>query len=109
MVKSGNDWKIASSVSVLTSSYADSPTNIEDRIGTMGYLLLQSGKTAEAIEMFKLGIRLYPQSWYAYDSLGEAYAAAGQKDLAIQNYEKSISLNPKNDTGKAALAKLKGQ
>jgi tetratricopeptide (TPR) repeat protein len=75
----------------------------------MGYLLLQSGKTAEAIEMFKLGIRLYPQSWYAYDSLGEAYAAAGQKDLAIQNYEKSISLNPKNDTGKAALAKLKGQ
>lgn len=42
-----------------------------------------------------------------YDSLGEAYAAAGRKDLAIQNYEKSLQLNPKNDTGKAALEKLK--
>lgn len=37
------------------------------------------------------------------------YAAAGQTNLAIQNYEKSVQLNPKNDTGKAALAKLKGR
>ena len=40
---------------------------------------------------------------------GEAYAAAGLKDLAIQNYEKSVQLNPKNENGKAALAKLKGR
>jgi Flp pilus assembly protein TadD len=53
-------------------------------------------------------VRLFPASWNVYDSLGEAYAAAGRKDLAIQNYEKSLQLNPKNDTGKAALEKLKG-
>ena len=57
----------------------------------------------------RVNVKLFPASWNAYDSLGEAYAAAGQKDLAIQNYEKSVQLNPKNDNGKAALAKLKGR
>ena len=109
MVKTGNEWKIGSSISVLTSSYDDSPENIESRINNMGYFLLEGGKTAEAVEMFRLNVRLYPQSWNVYDSLGEAYATAGQKELAIQNYEKSISLNPKNEDGKAALAKLRGK
>ena len=31
------------------------------------------------------------------------------KGFAIQNYEKSVQLNPKNENGKAALAKLKGR
>jgi len=34
-----------------------------------------------------------------YDSLGEAYAAAGETHLAIDNYEKSVALNPKNEGG----------
>ena len=45
--------------------------------------------------------------WNTYDSLGEAYMMAGNKKLAIENYEKSIKLNPKSESGKAALAKLK--
>jgi hypothetical protein len=39
--------------------------------------------------------------------LGEAQAFDGDKTEAIKNYEKSIALNPKNENGKAALAKLK--
>jgi cytochrome c-type biogenesis protein CcmH/NrfG len=50
---------------------------------------------------------MYPNSWNPYDSLGEAYATAGNKSLAIFNYEKSIKLNPKNDSGKNILAQLK--
>lgn len=49
----------------------------------------------------------FPQSWNAHDSLGEAYAAAGQNDLAIKNYEKSVELNPKNTAGLQALKKLR--
>jgi Flp pilus assembly protein TadD len=70
---------------------------------------MNSGKVAEAIDVLKLNVRLYPQSWNAYDSLGEAYVRAGDKVLAIQNYEKSVQLNPKNENGIAALAKLKGR
>jgi cytochrome c-type biogenesis protein CcmH/NrfG len=43
-----------------------------------------------------------------YDSLGEAYAAVGKKALAIENYEKSIKLDPKNQNGIDRLKKLKG-
>jgi predicted TPR repeat methyltransferase len=32
---------------------------------------------------------------------------AGQKELAIQNYEKSLQLNPKNQNGIEMLKKLK--
>jgi tetratricopeptide (TPR) repeat protein len=84
-------------------------TSVEDEINSLGYRLLTDGKTQDAIELFKTNVRLFPESWNVYDSVGEAYAAAGQKDLAIQNYEKSIQLNPKNETGKIALDKLKGR
>jgi TolA-binding protein len=39
--------------------------------------------------------------------LGEAYALAGNKKAAIENYEKSVKLNPKSTSGPEALAKLK--
>ena len=70
---------------------------------------MADGKLKEAIELFKMNVQLYPESWNVYDSLGEAYATAGETALAIQNYEKSLQLNPKNETGRAALAKLKGK
>jgi cytochrome c-type biogenesis protein CcmH/NrfG len=44
-----------------------------------------------------------------YDSLGEAYAAAGKKELAIENYEKSVKLDPKNQNGIDHLKKLKDE
>jgi tetratricopeptide (TPR) repeat protein len=51
----------------------------------------------------------YPQFWNAYDSLGEAYLKAGQKEPAIQNYQKSVDLNPQNQGGVEALKKLRPQ
>ena len=50
-----------------------------------------------------------PNSFNVFDSLGEAYALAGNKKLAIENYEKSMQLNPKNTNGEEALAKLKAK
>jgi cytochrome c-type biogenesis protein CcmH/NrfG len=41
--------------------------------------------------------------------LGEAYAAHGDKALAIKNYEKSIELNPNNTNGIGILKRLKEQ
>ena len=73
-----------------------------------GYDFLGAKQVNDAIEVFKLNVKLFPNSWNVYDSLGEAYAAAGDTKLAIENYEKSMTLNPKNETGIAALAKLRG-
>ena len=102
-VKQQGQWKMAGSSSVPAAP------STEHSINRAGYELMEAGKTKEAIELFKLNVQLYPESWNVYDSLGEAYAATGDKVQAIQNYQKSIQLNPNNETGKAALTKLKAQ
>ena len=102
-VRQQGGWKMAG------SSSAPAQLSPERSINSAGYALMTDGKLKEAIELFKMNVQLYPQSWNVYDSLGEAYANAGETALAIQNYEKSLQLNPKNETGKAALAKLKGK
>jgi len=79
----------------------------EHTLNGVGYTLLESGKTQDAISVFEGNVQEYPQSANAYDSLGEAYMKAGQKDLAIQNYEKSLQLNPKNQSAAEMLKKLK--
>jgi CubicO group peptidase (beta-lactamase class C family) len=79
----------------------------EGTLNDLGYSLLQSGDTQGAILVFQRNVQEYPESWNVYDSLGEAYLDAGQKDLAITNYEKSVQLNPKNQSGIDMLRKLK--
>ena len=76
-------------------------------LNNLGYTLLYSGETQDAITVFKRNVQEYPQSSNVYDSLGEAYMKAGQKELAIVNYEKSLQLDPKNQNAIEMLKKLK--
>jgi tetratricopeptide (TPR) repeat protein len=107
LVKDNKQWKISSIMTVDSLSYSTSnPGHIEFMFNETGYSFLANNKINEAIEVFKLNVKLYPTAWNTYDSLGEAYAAAGNKDLAIENYKKSIELNPDNEHGKEMLRKL---
>jgi tetratricopeptide (TPR) repeat protein len=81
----------------------------ESEINQLGYTLLGAGKLEEAIGVFKLNVELFPDSWNVYDSLGEAYMNNGDTKLAIDNYKKSLELNPDNPTGIEALKKLEGK
>ena len=78
----------------------------EGELNQLGYQLLRSGKPKEAIEIFKLNVEAYPQRSNTYDSLGEAYVAVNERELAIQNYKKSLELNPNNTSAAAALKRL---
>jgi CubicO group peptidase (beta-lactamase class C family) len=78
-------------------------------LNAVGYDFLRDGKTDEAIRLFQRNVEEYPESANVWDSLGEAYAAAGKKDLAIENYEKSLRLDPKNENAKERLKKLRGE
>ena len=80
----------------------------EHTLNTLGYRLLYGGNEADAVTVFQKNVQEYPQSGNVYDSLGEAYAKVGQKDLAIQNYEKSLQIDPKNQNAVERLKKLKG-
>ena len=81
----------------------------EAEMNRVGYRLLQQDKTKEAIEVFRINVEEFPDSWNVYDSLGEAYMTDGQKQKAIANYEKSIEMNPDNENGKKMLAKIKSE
>lgn len=81
----------------------------EGDLNEFGYELLKAKKMDEALEVFKLNVEEYPKSSNVFDSLGEAYMGAGKTDLAIQNYERSLELDPKNKNGAAILVKLKNQ
>jgi tetratricopeptide (TPR) repeat protein len=79
----------------------------EETLNSLGYRLLSAGKTSEAITVLQRNAQEYQQSGNVYDSLGEAYMKAGEKELAIQNYEKSLQLDPKNMNAVEMLKKLK--
>ena len=71
-----------------------------------GYARIYAGNFPDAIAIFKLNVKLHPESWNVYDSLGEAYAKNGQRSLAIENYQKSIQLKPDNANGINHLKEL---
>lgn len=78
----------------------------EGEMNNAGYELLQAGKVKEAIEVFKLNVKAFPKSANVYDSLGEAYMKDGNKALAIENYKKSVELNPGNQGAIDMLKKM---
>jgi len=81
----------------------------EAQLNTLGYILLRNRMIKEAIEIFKLNSEVYPESANVYDSLGEGLIASGNTDLAIENYQKSLDLNPDNENAKEMLKKLKSR
>src|SRR6201991_1190839 len=79
----------------------------EDHMNNMGYALMRKQHLKDAIGVFKQNAEDFPNSWNVWDSLAEAYANDGEKDLAIKNYERSVQLNPDNKNGIQQLEKLK--
>jgi pimeloyl-ACP methyl ester carboxylesterase len=79
----------------------------EAEMNLLGYQYLQSGRTKDAIEIFKLNVSAYPGSSNTYDSLAEAYMINGDKELSIRNYGKSLELDPNNQNAVEKLKQLK--
>jgi len=78
----------------------------ESEINQVGYQLMAKDKVAEAAHVFKLNTDVFPKSSNVYDSYGEALMGLGKNDLAINNFKKSVELNPANQNGIDMLKKL---
>jgi len=74
-----------------------------------GYSLLNRRKVDQAVVVFKLSVDMYPDAFNTYDSLGEGYMVAGNRELAIENYERSLELNPENTNAARMLEQLRSQ
>jgi len=68
--------------------------------------LLNEQRVEDAIKIFTFLTSEFPNSANAYDSLGEAYLKNGNQDFAINNYEKSLALNPNNENAERVLVGL---
>jgi dienelactone hydrolase len=66
----------------------------EPVMNVAGYERLQAGQAKDAIELFKLNVEAFPASANAYDSLGDAYLADGQRDLALTASRRALELLP---------------
>lgn len=71
-----------------------------------GSQLIENGKTKEAIALLKLDTEIFPDNFNAYDTYAEAFLAAGDKTNAIENFKKSVQLNPGSKNGLDRLKEL---
>jgi len=78
----------------------------ERELNTIGYELLRSGKTDDAIEIFKLLVSEFPESSNPYDSIGEGYYKKGLYIESLKNYKKSLALNPNSLNAKKMILKI---
>ena len=70
------------------------PLASDAQLNAYGYQLLAANKFPEAIDALKLNTQRHPDNPNTWDSLGEAYALAGDKKNAIANFKKALSMNP---------------
>ena len=90
----------------LRSEESDAWDFSEGQLNALGYAVMNHGKTAEALAIFKLNCEQFPESSNAWDSLGDAYAQLGDVEKARQSYGRAVELDPHNAGSRDKLEKL---
>lgn len=81
----------------------------EQELNSLGYELMNRDRLTDAIRIFELNAAEHPTSANVFDSLGEAHLRAGNRQQAIENYERSLALNPGNENAAEILKRLRTQ
>ena len=72
----------------------------ESFVNTFGYQLMQEKQFKKAGDFFKMNVENYPNSYNVYDSYGDYFTAINNKEKAIENYKKSLSVKETPGTRK---------
>jgi len=79
----------------LQAEEADSYAFGPGQLNRLGYsYLLRRDDTRTAIEVLRFNAELFPDEANCFDSLGDAYHAAGELDLAIESYRQALVIDP---------------
>jgi serine-type D-Ala-D-Ala carboxypeptidase/endopeptidase len=79
----------------------------EEILDSIGNDLFAAKKIADATKIYRLNIKEYPKSTTAFESLAEMYRQIGNKQPAIENYQKLVELDPDDEHAVWMLKKLK--
>jgi hypothetical protein len=74
-----------------------------------GLQYLADGQIENAIGIFRLITEEYSESWQAFSDLATAYEQKGDRDNAILNYEKALSMNPERTEIKELLLEMRNE
>lgn len=108
-VVAGDDSLLGEVIGELKANQSGLTRNLEARINGLGYRLMGWQKLLEAIKVFRLNVELFPGSFNTYDSYAEALLNNGDTLASIENYEKSLQLNPENTNAERILTTLRGE
>lgn len=72
----------------------------ENSVNELAYSCMGNHKMAEAYKLFIRNTQMYPNSANAFDSLGDYYVAAGDKQKAIEAFTRALSIAESDDTRK---------
>ena len=92
------------------SSFQKAPAEYsltEAELNSVGYYLLYDLHNVDkAVAVFKINTVQFPDSWNAFDSLGEGYMVHGDKKRAVENYRRSLVLNSDNSNAKRMIEEM---
>jgi tetratricopeptide (TPR) repeat protein len=109
LVRAGKIQEASDEFSRMLNIGIDQKLLNEMDINRMGYEYLRKDNLETAIIVFKFNVNAFPDASNTYDSLGEAYMKRGDTKLAIQNYKKSLELNPNNNNAVNMLEQLENE
>ena len=97
---------IASKYVTLKEEQPDAYNYAENQLNNLGYFYLGRNELEKAVAIFKINVEAFPDAYNVYDSYGEALLTQGDREEAIENYMKSVELNPGNGNGVEILKEL---
>jgi CubicO group peptidase (beta-lactamase class C family) len=80
----------------------------ETDLNDLAFILLGKNMKRQAVDVFKYNLTTNPTSADAYEGLAEGYDDIGDKELALENFKKSVDLNPNNHYAADRVKKLEG-
>ena len=78
----------------------------ETELDSLGYHLIKQNQIKEAITVFQINVELFPDSWKAWDSLGEGFMYLNDETQCREAYNKSLEINPDNRNAGKQLRNL---
>ena len=91
---------------IIRSQDRENPVYVmsQGSINGIGYWIMGKERNEEALRLFKFNIELYPDAYNTYNSYGECLLKMGDTINAIKVYEKSLELNPDDQSGIEVLS-----
>jgi CubicO group peptidase (beta-lactamase class C family) len=80
---------------------------VEMEINATGYALMRAQQAEQALTIFELNTRVFPDAFNTWDSLGEAFMNLDRNEEAIRAYQRSLELNPENANAETMIARIR--